>query len=343
MELSTEQYKQVLRYVDGEMDTAEQKAFEALIAANKELYEEVEFYKELQSASEAYGQKPGNNDSDSEKVRKIISQARQQWETEHENEVHARIRSINRFKWLAAAIITGILLGGAWWYLQNNDLSTAANNKNQDTLNTILPPSPPSQTDNSEKIAEDPANTQNTVPNDSPRNRKEGPSTISGKNIGFATVSHNDSIRLQNIFARNFKPDLAPADTIGSLRRAFAHYNEGDYKTAILDFDKSQSLIKRGAGEAEHTAYYIHYYRGLSYLAIDSVKKAIFNLKIAIDFSPDNLFTSQAKWYQALAYLKALNSRECATLLRQLSSDNEAGEYQQKARSLMKELKLVAD
>ena len=376
MELSTEQYKQVLRYVDGEMDTAEQKAFEALIAVNKELYEEVAFYKELQSVSEAAGQKPGNlnlsianNGSDSEKVREMISQARQQWETEHENdlkiipgraeqdsnknEVHTGIRSINPFKWLAAAIITGILLGGAWWYLQsnnkglintvstqNNDSSTVANNKDRDTLKTILPPSPPPQTNNSKKIAEDkPVKKKHTVSKDSPQNQKADLSTISRKDIEFAAVDNNDSIRLQNIFARNFKPDLVPTDTIGSLRRAFAHYNEGDYKTAILEFDKKQSFIKRGANE-EYTGYCLYYYRGLSYLAIDSVKKAIFNLKIAISLSPDNFLRSKAKWYQALAYLKGPDPWECTTLLRQLSSDKEAGEYQQKARSLLKELKL---
>ncbi len=100
MELTDKQYDEVLRYMNGEMDAIERKAFEAVLNQNNALQQEVEFYKELCSLSESAGQKIcGINKEKGEKINKdtserktsfdqivrMIKQARSNWEINHED------------------------------------------------------------------------------------------------------------------------------------------------------------------------------------------------------------------------------------------------------------------
>jgi len=92
MELVDEQYRKVFRYVDGEMDAEEQKAFETSLAQNKALQNEVAFYKEVRLLSESVEQKicntdplPGEKKSNDEKAWAMLSSVREDWEKRHED------------------------------------------------------------------------------------------------------------------------------------------------------------------------------------------------------------------------------------------------------------------
>lgn len=93
MEITNEQYEQVVRYVDDEMNAAESKAFEAVIIQNIDLRNEVEFYKEIRSLCESIEQKMYNiNMFNKEKpvndeVLLMIKKARTDWENTYENKL----------------------------------------------------------------------------------------------------------------------------------------------------------------------------------------------------------------------------------------------------------------
>ena len=57
MALTDEQYQQIFKYSDNEMEAEELKAFEAALAENKELRDEVEFYKQVRLLSESIDEK----------------------------------------------------------------------------------------------------------------------------------------------------------------------------------------------------------------------------------------------------------------------------------------------
>lgn len=62
MALTDEQYEQIFRYVDKEMDGAELEAFEAALNENKGLHDELDFYKQVRSLGESVEQKIRGND-----------------------------------------------------------------------------------------------------------------------------------------------------------------------------------------------------------------------------------------------------------------------------------------
>lgn len=57
MGLTDEQYNQVMRYVDGEMNTKEKNGFEVLVSQNKELSDEVMLYREIRAVSKSLANK----------------------------------------------------------------------------------------------------------------------------------------------------------------------------------------------------------------------------------------------------------------------------------------------
>ena len=61
MALTDEQYRQVFRYADGEMDTDERKAFEATLAENNELRDEVHFYIQVARLGKSVEEKISND------------------------------------------------------------------------------------------------------------------------------------------------------------------------------------------------------------------------------------------------------------------------------------------
>lgn len=93
MELSDEQYDQVLRYTEGEMNATESKAFEAVLIHNTAISNEVEFYKEIRTLIESADEKISNLNKDTgeektgaDEVLRMIKQARANWENRHEND-----------------------------------------------------------------------------------------------------------------------------------------------------------------------------------------------------------------------------------------------------------------
>lgn len=93
MELSDEQYDQVLRYTDGEMNETESKAFEAILIHNAAISNEAEFYKEIRTLVDSADKKICNINKDTgeektalDEFSRMIKQARANWENRHEND-----------------------------------------------------------------------------------------------------------------------------------------------------------------------------------------------------------------------------------------------------------------
>jgi tetratricopeptide (TPR) repeat protein len=148
-----------------------------------------------------------------------------------------------------------------------------------------------------------------------------------------------DSTRRESLFATNFVKDTTPADADGRLRKAFTFYNNSDYVNALLAFDKSETLVRRGMDEHKAlTKFYTDYYRALSYLSIDSTETAISFLRDSITASPDSLWKGKVDWYLALAYLKTGSITEAKRLLQRISTNQAASEYKAKSLALVNEL-----
>lgn len=366
MELTDEQYKQVFRYVDGEMDADEQRAFETTLHQNKTLLDEVALYKEVRTLSASVEQKIGNTDSfitsekksNDGKVMAMINESRKEWESKYENALKIKngippvefksikredkkIRRINLFKWLAAAVVAGIVsFGVAFWYAQNKNADSKLAADKKETDSQII--------NNNNKNINKPENTVQDKPslqqeNASSKNIADKKETVNQNKNGVVKQTRKKyniaAEKREGLFANNFNPDQAPADADSRLRKAFAYYNTNDFQKALQAFDYSEMLIKRGVDENKKlTSFYTHYYRAQSYLAIDSIARAIPQMKTAIITSPDDFWKSKAQWYLALAHLKTDDVKETERLLEQLVKNKQAGEYKQKAIDLMKEL-----
>ena len=57
MELTDEQYSQILQYVENDMEATEQQSFELVLLQNRYLLDEVEFCIELKSLSQSVVEK----------------------------------------------------------------------------------------------------------------------------------------------------------------------------------------------------------------------------------------------------------------------------------------------
>jgi hypothetical protein len=349
MAMTDEQYKQILRYVDGEMDTDEQKKFEAALVENKELSDEVKFYKEIRLLSESVEQKTSSTDlflseekkRDSEEVWTMINNARKNWENQYEDDLKLKYeitaggkdipeeeqknntRGINISKWLIAATLAGIAaLGMFWWYLKttkdNNQI--VVNNKAGDSV--II----------NNKKTDSVSKTDLPIISDSSRKR-----------TFEQNLAERRSEKIKALFENNFKPDAAPPDKEGPLESAFVNYENKAYEKASMDFERADiGPVTRGYPEDNRKlmAFYIHYYKALSYMAANSdTLKTFSELRKAIDTSPDKAWKGKAQWYLALVYLKNGHTKIARTLLKQVAVNNDVKELRQKAISLSKELR----
>ncbi|MBD0366613.1 MAG: hypothetical protein ICV53_10990 [Flavisolibacter sp.] len=396
MKLIDEQYSQVLKYVDGEMNAAEQQAFEADMAQNRELYDEVVFYQELRLLSESVNQKintmkglPGKNKKNADaEIWTMIAAARKDWENHQEADLKVKygipsteingfqeaqphstkklmiretesseersavspsgdeyrnVKKIRSWKWLmAAAVIALFSLVGWWYWQQTNDEAKLANRKEEAASMTV----------NNNKEINKQANTDQKktsapVIEGAPSEARVKPDehTIAKQDKNKVIANRKNKpyniapAKRQALFASHFKPDTAPADRDSRLRNAFAYYDTGDYENALLAFVKSEALVKRGFDEkADLKAFYTNYYKAQSYMAMDSMARAVPLLKAAIAAPPDSFWKSKAEWYLALAYLKIGNVKETESLLKPLTRNNTPEAYKQKATRLTKEL-----
>ena len=95
MALTDEQYHQIFSYVDQEMDADEVKAFEAALMENRELYYELEFYKQVRLLGDSVEQKTRGKDRFRDEQKKIsheqtsamLARARKNWENTYEDEL----------------------------------------------------------------------------------------------------------------------------------------------------------------------------------------------------------------------------------------------------------------
>ena len=128
------------------MEPVEKETFEATLLQDDELAEEVEAYKEISALADSIEQKvteaaqPSSEKAipDNE-TWELLEQERKYWEEYHEpefkhvhnlselngtniagEELRGKVISINRKKWLAAAVVIGIIGSASllWWYVQ---------------------------------------------------------------------------------------------------------------------------------------------------------------------------------------------------------------------------------
>lgn len=350
MALTDEQYSQVFRYADGEMNADERKAFEALLLENKELNDEVELYKLVQSLSESVEQKTRNTEfvpteekkSEEEKISSILNHSRKKWESEQEAELKLKygvntneekhntaqprqnkvIRMDSR-KWLVAAAVAGIVcLGAGWWYLNyvKNNNTAIVNNEIGDSTNVI-------------NKTTDRVSTGSTISTDSQALKDK---------ILEGTIAKIKTEKRKALYTTHFKPDPAPVDKDELLEPAFVNYENRQYKQAIRDFEMVDIGPLTRGGEADKqkiNAFYIHYYKALSYMASNNnTTKAVEELKKSITNSPDEGWKVKAQWYLALAHLKRDETEKTQALLKEVSRNDKSSELKQKAIALSKAL-----
>jgi hypothetical protein len=348
MSLTDEQYKQVLKYLDGEMDAVQQKTFEVILLTNRQLNDEVEFYKKIRLLAESVEQKDIDMNSTADEQKKsndehtwaMISQAKKKWESQYEAElklkygivtnaeknIHPQTRDnrakrIHEWKWLAAATVAGVIcLVGGWLYFKSakdNPQAVVINNEKDSTIinNKITD----GRSTDSTSISESPGLPQKTF----------------DKNL-----ASKKSEKLKTLFKNNFIADAAPADKEGPLEDAFVYYENKEYERASRDFENADiGPLTRGDMEENRrlTTFYLQYYKALSYLASNSnTSKAITELKSAVQKSPDEIWKTKSKWYLALAHLKNGEIETCQILLKEVAGNHEAIELKQKAIALSK-------
>jgi hypothetical protein len=358
MALTDQQYQKILQYSADEMSPDERKAFENSLLENKELYTELEFYIQLQSLSDSIEKKTGDAASlafNAEKeipkeYCKEIANARKNWEEKYENELKLKYgigdtktilneekKSIqinsSASRWLLAATLIGLIsLAIFLLYSQDKkDSNVAINNKETDSAVT----SDNLKTDSPKNMLPQENTSSKNIPEEKEMTQKANEKAKQDSKNNYPI----DAAKYESLFASNFVKDTTPADADGRLRRAFALYNNSDFVNALLSFDKSETLVKRGIDEHKAlTKFYTDYYRALSYLSIDSTTTAISYLKDSIASSPDIFWKSKVEWYLALAYLKAGNITEAKRLLQLISSNQAAREYKEKSSDLINEL-----
>lgn len=267
MEPTNEQYSQISRYVDGDMNEMEKAFFEAVLNRDENLLFEVKAYKEIQILCTSAGQKikdhfehedeKKKNDND---VWKMIAKARKEWEQEHEgkdkdkNEEEikevvvlkrnkrksGRRKIFGQRNWsrLAAAIVIGIACFVGLWYLQKKPgLPTIAKQQNQQNSQPeILTPK------GSEAMV-----SHAQFSGSSAQNNKQPVQTAIVK-----------PFNTKKLFAAYFKPDAAPDAKEALLEEPFNFYVAKNYNDAIETFEMAQALDTRGEKSIEpNTGFYI--------------------------------------------------------------------------------------
>lgn len=333
MGLTDDQYGQVSRYVAGEMAAGEKHSFEESINASEGLAAEVQRCRQIKALFASAHQKLNENllpdaSEKNEEVEAMIAQARADWGREHERKPAIQKNTLPhttkkrtgtsiempRQILLIAAIIIGLICIGVWWFLQQ----------------------PPSQ-----------ATTANGLPNENnPVTGKKSDETtkatppkkdtsIKSTRLPLPGDTTRKTADATALFAAYFTPDAAPADKDPQQKETFDFYTAKNYPAAIEDFEMWKATLEtRGAKkQAVNTAFYVHYYLALSYLSSGKgTKKAISELRSALQTASNATLKEKAQWYLALANLKSGNATEARTLLQQLQAT--AG-YQQKATELL--------
>jgi hypothetical protein len=338
MELTEQQYEQVIRYVEGVMEVSEKEAFEVDMLQDSVLVEEVERYREVRSLGLAIEQKLGSShqfarEAKDEEVWQYLQQAREDWERDKETTGitemgQGKIRGLYMRRWLLAAVLIGVLcLGGVlWWYMQQGGTEEPKVAVKQKGPSAI-------QTDTSSSRITVPPVQDTTPATNLVQKIKSNKAIQSEKHFQF------DDTKREALYAHNFQPDTIPEDQPDALKDAFVSYNEGNYGKTIEAIEKVKlAPVTRGEdSEEELTEFYMHYYKAQSFMATDSIMKAINELKKAK--TSDSFLQSKKQWYLALAYLKTGDLLRARQFLKQLQINKQAESYKKKAQILLKELR----
>jgi tetratricopeptide (TPR) repeat protein len=355
--MDEKRFEEIQDYLDGTMSREEQLRFEAELKTSEELSSTLHLYRlieeEMRNDATQNGERLLTNSL--EKLNKKYFRAESQQntpQTEHylapaalDSEPpavdtatlptggdHGRTIRINVIKKIAiAAVSIGIIAIGTVWILQNKRKAPeiAVNNKKADT---------PKRIPKSDTISPNVIIPPNNV-------AKSGNNKTQQPTIEKSTTTQLQSIdrkRLQALYARFAKPDELPGQRLPALEDGDERYESGDYREAIVSYNEAIERTKvntRGKeNEKKKHLFYASYYKAQSYLAMDSVTKAIPDLNQAMQNSPDDFWKSKTQWYLALAYLKTNEVQKAEALLKQVASNREASEYREKAQELTKEL-----
>lgn len=141
----------------------------------------------------------------------------------------------------------------------------------------------------------------------------------------------NRAFSSQELYSMYYQPDDAvmvmrsgETDSDNLLVEALTKYEQQDYEGALQLFKKDQSNLL------------VHFYSGLAYMEIDKFEEAIHSFQVIID-NNDNLFIEQAKWYQALSYLKIDEKDKAKLLFQDVTKYNSI--YKDKAQHILAGLK----
>ena len=142
------------------------------------------------------------------------------------------------------------------------------------------------------------------------------------------------------LFAKNFKPDAAPADKDGPIEDALKQYENKQYKEAIVSINSADlDQVTRGNESGQElTKFYAHYYKALSLMADKNIAAAMPELQAAMENCPTHLLEKKAKWYMALACISKGDIDKAKLLLRQIADSTGVSTYRKQAEALLKDL-----
>jgi hypothetical protein len=126
----------------------------------------------------------------------------------------------------------------------------------------------------------------------------------------------------------NYEINITRGNSDSTLRaKPFIEYANKNYTHALngFDFNLKQDTLDFAS----------RFYRGLAYLELNQVEKALIDLEISARSS--SRYAETANWYAALAALKLNDNSKASSYLNKLSKDENP--YQKKSNLLLKKIK----
>lgn len=345
MDLTDEQYSQLIRYADGGMEEKEKAFFEALLKNDETLAAGWEAYLEIQSLCASAGKKieshiqseTGKKNVDAG-VQAMVEKARAAWEAEHkeaaatDRQRPAKIVSGRKAYLWAAAIVTGIICASAaGWLLQKKSVTVQP----EAAVSKGVPDSARQTSDG--VVVQKPAVVQ---PGDSKASiNKEASDPAQTEKEGLVHRKPPTSVDLAKLFTAYFKPDAPPDDAGKLLTEPVAFYRENKFDDATEAFEMAKAALDLRSSSAPDgpTRFYVYYYLAQTRLASGKqAGQSIGELTQAVKEARTEAFRRKAQWYLALAYLKKGDAAETKKQLAQLTGTDNG--FRQQATALAQQL-----
>jgi tetratricopeptide (TPR) repeat protein len=145
----------------------------------------------------------------------------------------------------------------------------------------------------------------------------------------------NETPKTDSIYASNFRPYPNYGHPIvredvhkNDLDKAFAFYENGNYKEAITYFEKTNTPLKTG----DTPQYNALFYQANAYLAINETEKAV-KIFEQINATNDPDWQPKAEWYLALALSKT--QKDKAKLLFEKIKNTPNHQFQKQAAAVL--------